>query len=116
MKKKKGKITELDLFLPVYKVAKLITEATQAFPKCYKDSLANSLINNMLFCLELLVNCNYGDEIQDDLRKKITYVSLLLRLCVDIKILSVGRFAEITLIIDEIKTLLGEPEDTTQFE
>ena len=109
---KRGKITELDLFLPTYKTTKLITESTEVFPKCYKDTLANQLITKMLYCVELLVRHNYGEETSQEFKETICYVSLVLRLCVDLKIISTGRFSDITLNINAIKKLLHDQEDT----
>lgn len=106
--KQKKKVTELQLFLPTYKATKLITESTQNFPKSFKNTLSDQLINKMVRCTELLVDRAYGEDIDEEFRKTISCVGILLRLCVDIKIMSVGRFAEITLILDEIKTLLNQ--------
>lgn len=104
---KNKEISEIDLFVPVYKVTLLITEMSQRFPKCYKTNIADSMINKMINCIQLLIDSTYGGDVSLELKKTVGCISALLRLCVDLKIISVGKFAEITLLIEDIKKLLG---------
>lgn len=104
---KRKKVTELDLYIPVYKVTTLVTEMTQRFPKCYKTNIADSIIHKMIECCDLLVMQTFGEDASLKLQQNICSVQILLRLCVDLKIISVGKFAEIVIIIDEINNILN---------
>ena len=104
---------DLPVFKEVYKLILVLFEVTKDFPKEYKYTLGHDIKRDGINLVRSIYRANkaknkveYLETFLDDFE----LIKLEIRLCVDMKILSIKKQAEISLLMDSIgKQITGWP-------
>jgi len=95
----------LPVFKDVYKLILLIFQYTKDFPKEYKHGLGNDLKRDGIVLVRSIYRANkakskvvYLEEFLDDFE----VLKLEIRLCADMKIISLKKQAQLSLLMDGI--------------
>ncbi len=96
---------DLPVFKEVYKLILVLFEVTKDFPKEYKYTLGHDIKRDGINLVRSIYRANkaknkveYLEALLDDFE----LIKLEIRLCVDMKILSIKKQAEISLLMDSI--------------
>ena len=96
---------DLPVFKEVYKLILILFEFTKDFPKEYKYTLGHDIKRDRINLVRSIYSANkaknkveYLEAFLDDFE----LIKLEIRLCVDMKILSIKKQAEISLLMDSI--------------
>lgn len=96
---------ELKVFKDVYSLILKIFEYTQGFPREYKYTLGQDMKRDAIILVRSIYRANkaknkteYLEVFLDDFE----IIKLEIRLCVDMRILSVKRQAELSVLMDSI--------------
>ena len=96
---------DLPVFKEVYKLILVLFEVTKDFPKEYKYTLGHDIKRDGINLVRSIYRANkaknkveYLEAFLDDFE----LIKLEIRLCVDMKILSIKKQAEISLLMDSI--------------
>ena len=96
---------DLPVFKEVYKLILVLFEVTKDFPKEYKYTLGHDIKRDGINLVRSIYRANkaknkvdYLEAFLDDFE----LIKLEIRLCVDMKIVSIKKQAEISLLMDSI--------------
>ena len=96
---------DLPVYRDTYKLILLVYEVTKDFPKQYKYSLGHDMQRDALQLVRSIYRANKASqkkEYLDGFLDEFELLKLEIRLCVDIKILSFRKQAELTGLMDSI--------------
>jgi len=96
---------DLPVFKDVYKLTLLIYSLTKDFSKEYKYTLGQDLKKDVMVLMRSIYRANKAQNKKEYLETFLDDFELLkleVRLCVDIKIISIKKQAEISLLMDGI--------------
>ncbi len=97
--------TNLPVYRDTYKLILLIYEVTKDFPKHYKYSLGQDMQRDALQLVRSIYRANKTSQKKEYLECFLDMFELLkleIRLCVDLKIVSFKKQAELTVLMDSI--------------
>lgn len=96
---------ELPIYKLTYDLLMQITQATRNFPKDYKFSLAQKLREE---CIDMVVCVYRANSAKNKvphlqtLLEKLEVVNLMMRLCKDLRLLTVKQFSSMVVITDSL--------------
>ena len=96
---------DLPVFKDVYKLTLLIYSLTKDFSKEYKYTLGQDLKKDVMVLMRSIYRANKAQNKKEYLEKFLDDFELLkleVRLCVDMKIITIKKQAEISLLMDGI--------------
>ncbi len=96
---------DLPVYRDTYKLILKIFEVTQDFPKDYKYTLGQELKRDALQLVRSIYRANKSAQKKEHLEgflDEFELVKLEIRLCVDLKVLSFKKQAELTVLMDSI--------------
>ena len=96
---------DLPVFKDVYKLTLLIYSLTKDFSKEYKYTLGQDLKRDVMVLMRSIYRANKAQNKKEHLEAFLDDFELLkleVRLCVDMKIISIKKQAEISLLMDGI--------------
>ena len=96
---------DLPVFKDVYKLTLLIYSLTKDFSKEYKYTLGQALKKDVMVLMRSIYRANKAQNKKEYLEKFLDDFELLkleVRLCVDMKIITIKKQAEISLLMDGI--------------
>ena len=97
--------TNLPVYRETYKLILLIYEVTKDFPKDYKYALGQDMQRDALQMVRSIYRANKTSQKKEYLECFLDMFELLkleIRLCVDLKIVSFKKQAELTVLMDSI--------------
>lgn len=104
---------KLPLYLKLYQFLKFLYEATRNFPKQYKYTLGEDILNLTWRCLDLVLEANvlpHEEKYSKILKLSLTFdqLKIRLRMAQEIDLLSKGQFAHLqTNYVKEIGEMIG---------
>ena len=96
---------DLSVYRDTYKLILKIFEVTQDFPKDYKYTLGQELKRDALQLVRSIYRANKSAQKKEHLDAfldEFELVKLELRLCVDLRVMSFKKQAELTVLMDSI--------------
>jgi len=96
---------DLNVFKDVYRLILKMFEDTQGFPREYKYALGQDMKRDVIVLVRSIYRANKARSKTEDLEAFLDDVEILkleVRLCADIKILSIKKQAELALLMDGI--------------
>jgi len=96
---------DLPVYRDTYKLILMVFESTKDFPKEYKYTLGQDMKRDALQLVRSIYRANKSAQKKEHLETFLDEFELLkleIRLCVDMKILSFKKQAELTVLIDSI--------------
>lgn len=110
--------TSLPVYRDTYNLILKIFELTKDFPKEYKYTIGQDLKKDSLHLIRSIYRANKHKSLQrvehlDNFLDQFELIKLEIRLCVDLKILSVKKHVLLTEILDKIgKQVIGWRKST----
>ncbi len=102
--------TEIPAVTKLYDIILWLMPQVEKFPRDYKFTIGDRLINLLLDSLELIIESAYTKEKQQPLRKcnlQIEKLRFLIRIAKDKKCLSINKYAYISKEINELGKMVG---------
>ncbi|MBI5408248.1 MAG: diversity-generating retroelement protein Avd [Nitrospirae bacterium] len=102
--------TEIPAVTKLYDIILWLIPQVEKFPRDYKFTLGDRIVNNLLDSLELLIEAAYSKEKYHLLRKlnlQLEKLRFLIRLSKDLKVMSIKKYAYIPGEINELGKMTG---------